>query len=168
MVKAATVAIALAAVVVGGGGGVLLAEPPSAPSLTGTWALVAADKELPDGSRVRDYGEAPTGRLMVDNQGRYALQIFRSERVRFAAADKAQGTAAEFRDAVLGCSTHFGSVVADGRAGVLHFMIEDASFPNWRGTRQTRGFTLQGDQLTWRVPPRPDGSTPITIWRRVN
>jgi len=26
---------------------------------------------------------------------------------------------------------------------------------------------LRGDQLTYRVAPRPDGSTPISIWRRL-
>ena len=31
--------------------------------LAGTWTLVAADKLLPDGSRQKDYGEAPKGLL---------------------------------------------------------------------------------------------------------
>jgi len=43
----------------------LLAVSPSAvaqePSIAGTWVLAAADKLLPDGTRVADYGENPHG-----------------------------------------------------------------------------------------------------------
>jgi hypothetical protein len=44
------------------------------PSFAGTWTLVAADKELPDGTRVHEYGEHPKGRMMIDEQGRYAAR----------------------------------------------------------------------------------------------
>ena len=140
--------------------------PQGGRSLSGTWALVAADKELPDGTVVRDYGEAPTGRLMIDDAGRYSLQIFRSERPAFAAGDKGLGTEGEMRAAVLGSSTHYGSLQVDWAAGTLTFTIEDASFPNWRGAVQVRSFELAGEVLTYRVPPRPDGSIPISVWRR--
>ena len=141
---------------------------PAAPSLAGTWTLVAADRRLPDGSVTRDYGAAPQGRLMIDDAGRYALQIFRAERPNFAAADKAGGTDAEIRAAVIGSSTHFGSLTVDWAARTLRFAIEDSSFPNWRGQAQVRSFTLNDDVLTWEVPPRPDGAVPISVWRRVS
>jgi hypothetical protein len=32
------------------------ATPYENPSLTGTWTLVAADRELPNGTRLHDYG----------------------------------------------------------------------------------------------------------------
>lgn len=137
------------------------------PSLAGTWTLVAADRRMPDGSVVHDYGAAPQGRLMIDEAGRYALQIFSAERSNFAAGDKAAGTDAEMRTAVLGSSTHFGSLSVDWAAGRLRFTIQDSSFPNWRGQVQARAFTLRGDVLSWEVPPRPDGAVPISIWRRV-
>ncbi|MBV2149848.1 lipocalin-like domain-containing protein [Sphingobium sp. AS12] len=144
------------------------ASRPVAPSLAGTWTLVAADRRLPDGSVTRDYGAAPQGRLMIDDAGRYALQIFRAERPDFAAGDKGKGTDAEMRAAVMGSSTHFGSLTVDGTARTLRFAIEDSSFPNWRGQVQVRSFTLDEDVLTWEVPPRPDGSVPISVWRRVS
>ena len=43
------------------------------PSLVGTWTLVAADVQHPDGSRARDYGAAPKGLLLIDAQGHYSL-----------------------------------------------------------------------------------------------
>ncbi|MGO4222197.1 lipocalin-like domain-containing protein [Lysobacter sp. TAF61] len=134
--------------------------------LRGTWTLVAADKVLPGGGLARDYGERPKGRLVVDDQGRYSLQIFKSERVRFATDSKADGSADEFKSAVMGSSTHYGTVTIDSEANLLVFSIEGSSFPNWEGTVQKRQYKLDGDELSYRVPPRPDGSVPISVWHR--
>jgi hypothetical protein len=51
--------------------------------------------------------------------------------------------------------------------GHLVFHIEGASFPNWEGTVQRRSFELHGDELRYRVPARPDGGIPISVWRRM-
>ena len=143
--------------------------PPATESpLRGTWTLVAADKLLPDGTQARDYGQAPKGRLVVDAAGRYSLQIFKSERLRFAGADKAAGSAEEFASAVLGSSTHYGTINVDETGGLLTFAIEGASFPNWEGTVQRRHYTLEQGVLRYRVPARPDGSVPVSVWRRLD
>jgi hypothetical protein len=139
-----------------------------APSLAGTWSLVAADVLHADGTRARDYGAAPKGLLMIDAQGRYSLQIFKTERPRFSSGDKSTGTPAEFEAAVTGSSTHFGTISIDPAGGLLTFHIEKASFPNWEGAAQQRSYRLEGDELSYRVPPRSDGNTPISIWRRLN
>jgi hypothetical protein len=70
-------------------------------------------------------------------------------------------------DASLGMSTHFGTCVIDQEKGTITFKIDSASFPNWDGTTQVRQFTLKGDELTWKVPPRPDGSVPVSSFKRV-
>lgn len=141
-------------------------SPPS--PLMGSWSLVAADKILPGGERARDYGDAPRGRLIVDAQGRYSLQIFKSERLRFAAGSKADGSIDEFKSAVMGSSTHYGTVRIDDEEGVLVFSIESSSFPNWEGSVQKRAYTLDHDRLSYRVPPRADGSVPVSVWRRLD
>lgn len=135
--------------------------------LRGTWTLVAADQIRPDGVQVRDYGKSPKGRLIVSAAGRYSLQIFKSERPRFKGPDKANGTADEFKAAVMGSSTHFGTVTVDARQGLLQFAIESASFPNWEGTVQKRKYKLEGQTLSYQVPPRVDGSIPISVWRKL-
>jgi hypothetical protein len=140
---------------------------PATLSLAGTWTLVAADVIHADGTHARDYGAAPKGLLLIDAQGRYSLQIFKAERPRFASGDKLTGTPAEYEAAVLGSSTHFGTISVDPADGTLTFHIENASFPNWEGAQQQRHYELNGDELSYRVPPRPDGNTPISIWRRV-
>lgn len=136
------------------------------PSLAGTWTLVAADDLHPDGTRTRAYGQAPKGRLTIDAQGRYSLQIFKAERARFAAGDKRKGTPAEFQDAALGSSTHYGAVSVDAVAHVLTFRIDGASYPNWEGSEQKRRYTLKDDELSYQVPAAPDGTIPISVWRR--
>src|ERR1700748_170927 len=95
------------------------AQPSAGAVLAGTWTLVAADVIRADGKQERDYGAAPTGIMMIDREGRYSLQIYKAERPRFAAGDKAAGTDLEFKAAVLGSSTHFGSLTLDQAAGTL-------------------------------------------------
>jgi len=144
----------------------MAAQATSESPLQGTWTLVAADRILSNGEQVRDYGDNPKGRLMVDSEGRYSLQIFKSERPRFAAADKAAGSASEFKAAVMGSSTHYGTVAVDAHEGILTFAIESASFPNWEGTVQKRKYTLKDGVLSYQVPPRPDGGIPVSVWRK--
>jgi len=137
------------------------------PSLTGTWTLTAADRLKPDGTRARDYGQHPKGRLIIDAQGRYSLQIFDGDRPRVASGDKRTATPEENAGAVLGSSTHYGTVAVDPAANVLVFRIEGASFANWEGTEQRRKYVLTADSLSYQVPtPRPDGSIPISEWKR--
>ncbi|CAN5132723.1 hypothetical protein BH10PSE3_BH10PSE3_21500 [soil metagenome] len=137
------------------------------PALAGTWTLTAADRLHPDGSRTRDYGEHPKGRLIIDAQGRYSLQIFNGDRLRVALGDKAKATPEEFASAAMGSSTHYGTVTVDPAAHLLVFRIAGASFPNWDGTEQRRKYALTADSLSYQVPtPRADGSVPISEWRR--
>lgn len=141
------------------------AEPPS--PLAGSWTLVAADLIHPDGSRARDFGEAPAGLMMIDAQGRYTVQIYTAQRPRFTGGDKKTGTPAEFQAAVMGSSTHFGTIAVDEATHTLTFSIAGAVFSNWEGTRQKRSYELNGDELSYRVPARPDGNIPLSVWRRV-
>jgi hypothetical protein len=141
-------------------------EPFAASALVGTWTLTAADDLRPDGTRAPAYGPNPRGLLVLDAAGRYAVQIYRAGRPRFAAGDKRRGTPAEHEAASLGISTHFGRYQVDQATRTLTFAIEAASFPNWEGSRQQRPFALAGDELSWRVPATPDGTIPISVWRR--
>jgi hypothetical protein len=137
------------------------------PSLAGTWSLVAADDIRPDGTRVQGYGTNPRGLLILNADGRYSLQLFRSDRPKFASGNKRQGSAAEYEAAVMGMSSHVGRYDVHSANSTITFRIELASFPNWEGTEQTRPFELHGDELSYRVPATADGTVPISVWRRV-
>ena len=139
----------------------------TASSLVGTWTLTAADDLLPDGSRAHAYGSNPKGLLIFEPDGRYALQIYREERAKFASGDKKKGSLDEYKDASVGASCHFGHYTVDGGKGTITFKIDGASFANWEGATQTRPFTLKGDDLEWHVPATPDGKVPISAWHRI-
>lgn len=139
----------------------------TASTLVGTWTLSAADDLLPDGTRIHAYGANPSGLLIFEADGRYALQIYSAERAQFAAGDKKKGSPEEYRDASVGASCHFGHYTVDGEKGTITFKIDGASFVNWVGASQTRPFSLKGDDLEWHVPATPDGKVPISAWHRV-
>jgi hypothetical protein len=140
------------------------AEPGS--QLTGTWTLVAADKILPDGKEVPDYGADPEGIAVFTADGHYVVEIFRSDRTKFASGDRAKGTSDEYRDAVMSTSCHFGTYSVDTAKGMISFNVARASFPNWDDTTRTATYKLDGDKLAWRTPARPDGSIPVSVFRR--
>lgn len=138
-------------------------------SLEGTWVMDSAYEILRDGSRVTNYGEHPRGLLIVDSIGRYSMQIFRVDRPAFASGDKARGAPDEYRQAVVGSSTHFGAVSLDPVRHQLVFEIEAASFPNWEGRRQIRDYTFKDGLLSYAVPASASTSGIVahSVWRRV-
>jgi hypothetical protein len=139
----------------------------TASSLVGTWTLTAADDLLRDGTRIHAYGSSPSGLLIFEADGRYALQIYSAERAKFAADDKKRGSPEEYRDASVGASCHFGHYTVDAEKNTITFKIDGASFVNWVGASQTRPFTLNGNDLEWHVPATPDGKVPISSWHRL-
>ena len=138
------------------------------PSLVGTWVLAGADKLLPNGKQVPDYGTDPHGIAIFTSDGRYAIEIFRSDRKKFASNDRAAGTPEEYKQAILSTSAHFGNYTVDPQKNTITFKVDRSSFPNWDNTTRVSTFTLKGDTLTWHTPPRPDGTVPVTILKRAN
>ena len=136
--------------------------------LAGSWQMAAAWEILADGSRVTTYTEHPDGLLLIDNHGRYSLQIFHPQRQQFAGS-KAKASLDELKTAVLGSSTHYGTISVDSAKQQLKFHIDAASYPNWNKTTQVRDFTLQGGLLTYAVPATAsgNGTKAYSVWRRL-
>jgi hypothetical protein len=139
-------------------------------SLVGAWTLVRCDNVYPDGHRVELYGPNPTGMWLIDAQGDYMMQIVRAKRMPFAANDKSKGTPEEYRAASMDTNAHYGHVSAD--AHVLHSEIIHASFPNWDGRSSESSYTINGDELTYRVAKPSSGAAEgaygEVVWRRVH
>jgi len=135
-------------------------------SIVGTWTLAAADKLLPDGTRVPDYGPNPHGLVIFTADGRYSLQIYRAERLKFSSGDKFKGTLEEYQDASLSMSVGFGRYSVDPVKHTITFHTDRSSVPNRDDTTVVRSYELKGDELSWKVAPRQDGSVPITVVRR--
>jgi hypothetical protein len=155
--------------------------------LVGSWRLTAAEKILPDGKKVADYGTDPRGIAIFTADGHYVIEIFRSEHLKFVSGDRVKGTPEEYKDAVLSTSCHFGTYTVDESEatpvayegvilnayiiheakGTITFHTERASYPNWDETIRVTNFTLEGDKLTWQSPPRPDGVIPVSVFSRM-
>jgi hypothetical protein len=45
--------------------------------------------------------------------------------------------------------------------------VDRSTYPNNDDTTVVRDYELKGDIVSWRVTPRPDGSIPITVMRRI-
>ncbi|SHN09597.1 lipocalin-like domain-containing protein [Chitinophaga sp. CF418] len=148
---------------------VIIGKPALAQSnlLVGSWRLIAADKILPDGKRVADYGNVPHGIAIFTTDGHYVVEIFGTERTKFTSVERAKGTPEEYKNAVLSQSCHFGTYSIDNIKGTVTFNIDRATYPNQDQTLQVRPFTLKGDTLSWRVPARTDGSIPVSVFRRI-
>lgn len=148
---------------------VVLAKPAWAQSnqLVGTWELIAADKLLPDGKRAADYGTAPHGIAIFTTDGHYVVEIFRTDRAKFASGDPSKGSLEEYKGTFLDHSCHFGTYSIDSLKGSISFHIDRAANALWDQTTQVRSFALKGDTLSWQVPARPDGSIPLSVFRRI-
>jgi hypothetical protein len=144
------------------------AQAPAANPFAGTWKLIAADKILPDGTRVPDYGTQPHGLAIFTADGYFTVEVFRDVRVKFASNDRAKGTLEEYKDASLSASCLFGTYSIDPATSKVTMKIDRATFPNNDETTQVRAYELKGDTLSWKVPARPDGSIPITVLRRID
>lgn len=156
-----SVCSALLAVLVGSR--VSLAAETSA-SLEGTWTLKAAYDLHKDGSKTFGFGPAPSGLLMIDRQGRYSLQIYRSNQPTYAT--DANGVRTEFKPAEI-ASTHYGMVHLDPATHLITFRIERAYILRWNGTEQVRPYVLAGDELSYQVPQQPGSDTvAVSVWQR--
>ena len=144
------------------------AQASAANPFVGTWKLIAADKILPDGTRVPDYGTQPHGLAIFTADGYFTVEVFRDVRVKFASNDRAKGTLEEYKDASLSASCLFGTYSIDPASSKVTMKIDRATFPNYDETTQVRAYELKGDTLSWKVPARPDGSIPITVLRRID
>ena len=137
-------------------------------SIVGTWVLTRAEKLLPDGTRVSDYGDNPHGVVIFTADGYYSVQIYRADRLKFSSGDKLKGTQEEYKEASLSASVHFGRFEVDPAKATITFHVDRSAFPNWDDTTQVRAYEIKGNELSWKGAPRPDGAVPITVVQRAS
>jgi hypothetical protein len=115
--------------------------------IVGTWILAGADKLLPDGTRVSDFGERPHGLIIFTSDRHYSVQIYRADRPKLSSDDRIKVSPEEYKSAALGMSVHFGTYTVDPGKHTISFHIDRASWPNWDDTVQVRTYELKGDEL---------------------
>ena len=134
--------------------------------LIGTWTFVSSTGRLADGSPT--WGTSPTGSLIFTENGRFSVQIMRSDRAKFASNNRMKGTSEEIKATVEGTISYFGKYIVDEAGKTVTYKIEGASFPNWNGTDQKRPIvSLTSDELKYSNPaPSIGGPTTELTWKR--
>ena len=134
--------------------------------LIGTWTFVSSTGKLTDGSPT--WGTNPMGSLIFTENGRFSVQIMRSDRAKFASNNRMKGTSEEIKATVEGTISYFGKYIVDEAGKTVTYKIEGASFPNWNGTDQKRPIvSLTSDELKYSNPaPSIGGPTTELTWKR--
>src|ERR1700687_1991140 len=82
----------------------------SAKDLVGSWTPVTVDA----------YGPNPKGSLIFESNGRFSLQLMRSDLPKYASNNRTQGTPAEYKATVEGSLSYFGTYSVSGTDLMLH------------------------------------------------
>jgi hypothetical protein len=134
--------------------------------LLGAWQLVSFDSVRTDGSRLTVFGDDPNGIAFFDRTGHYIITVMRSDRAKFAANDRTQGTADENKATAQGTITYFGTYAVSEPDRTLNIHVVGSSFPNWNGTDQKRSFVVSADELKLTNPVASTGGITEVVWKR--
>jgi hypothetical protein len=137
--------------------------------VAGTWRMVSATLERPDGTRAPAYGERPSGLLVFTPDLHYVEVLTDGALAPFASPARGGGTDAENRAAMTSAIGMFGTYTVDADGAFAGNRVEGATFPNWVGAvRTTRdlAMTVEGDTMTERFV-RPDGTRVHIVFARV-
>jgi hypothetical protein len=131
----------------------------------GSWTLVSltsgegANQTLP-------YGPNPKGTMMVDASGRFSITVVRSDLPKFTSNNRMTGTPEENKAVVQGTIAYFGTYSIDEATHVLTVNVEESTFPNFTGSKQTRILSFDADEVTYFNPtPSMGGSARVTYRR---
>jgi hypothetical protein len=75
--------------------------------LVGTWSFVSSTGKLADGSPT--WGANPTGLAIFADNGRFSVQIMRTDRPKYASNNRMKGTPEEIKATAEGMISYFGT-----------------------------------------------------------
>src|ERR1700759_433074 len=136
------------------------AQVGTANPFVGSWKLTAADKLLPDGTRVTDDGAQPHGMAIFTADVHMMIEVFRDVRIKFAGNDRAKGTFEEYKDASLSASCSFGTYSVDPATNKVTMKIDRSTFPNYDDTTQVRAYELRATFSAGKSPLAPTAPFP--------
>jgi Lipocalin-like domain len=136
--------------------------------LVGTWKIVSVNNTRPDGSIKQIFGANPRGIAVFDAHGNTVIVLMRSDRPKYAANNRDQGTPEENKATVQGTHAYFGrySVIEEEKTLVFH--NEGNTFPNQEGVDTQRFISITGDEFRWTTPNPSVGGRSEAVWKRVN
>ena len=132
--------------------------------LVGTWMLVSNTGSNPG---VRTFS-ANDGVAIFEANGRFSVQLVRSDLPKFTSNNRDTGTADENKTIVQGSITYFGTYSVTEADSTVTLHVERSSFPNWNATDQKRVVTLlTAQELKYTNPAASVGGGAELVWKRV-
>jgi hypothetical protein len=140
-----------------------------AQQIIASYTLVSITFDYENGTKADLFGANVMGSLMLNPNGRFALQIIGANRPKFAATNRREGTAQENAAAIYMTESYFGTFSIDAADHSVTYHIERAIFPNWDGTDRKFSIVVNGDILQLSGPPTPSAKgsyIPRQVWKR--
>ena len=135
--------------------------------LAGLWDLVSVENITADNSVSYPYGEKPSGRMMIDAEGNYMVEIYTTVRTKIASGSKSTATPEENAMMVKGSNAHYGKVIIDPETKTLVFKPQKAFFPNWEGQDLKSTYSLENGILkNYSGNTTFGGSKAIVTWEK--
>ena len=143
-----------------------IAQPKSLKDdLVGSWKFVTSTSKRDDDSPT--WGHDPVGSLIFTDNGRFSLQIMRSDRPKYKSNTRMRGSLIENQATTRGTLSYFGTYDVNDSNHTVTFHILGSSFPNYNETDQNRTVTLAGDELKIENPSPSRGRGPtFQTWER--
>jgi hypothetical protein len=140
-------------------------QKPLKEQLVGAWTLVSANTKNADGTPSWDAN--PTGMMILTESGHYSNQILRSDLPKFASNNRMRGTPEEYKTIMQGSISSFGTYTVNEANKTFTIRYDGSTFPNRKGTLDTRPVVIEGDQLRIVNPaPTSGGEASQLIYRR--
>jgi hypothetical protein len=143
--------------------------------LIGTWRLVSSDQVRLDGSKLKQFGDNPTGINVFDASGRFFILIASADNSKIASNDAKkiasnnpnQANPAEFGALIPESMAYYGTYTVNEAEKVIILHLEASTFPNLVGTDQKRIITsLTADELRYTNPAAISGVQVHQVWKR--
>jgi Lipocalin-like domain len=116
---------------------------------------------------LRPFGDAPTGLILYQPDGRMSAQISVGSRKKLACEDPLEASPEEAAEAWRTYFGYWGSFAVNPEKRVVVHRVEGSSFSNWIGTEQVRYFRFdEANQLILEAQS-PSGHSIVT-WQRMS
>jgi len=133
--------------------------------LLGTWTFVSSNAKLSDGSP--SWGDNPKGLFTFTENGYFTWQVFRSDRPKFVANSRLQGTPDENKAVVQGSLAYFGTYSVREGDNTIIFRVLGSTYPNSEGEELKRIIiSLTTDELKYVNPSTTLGERVEAVFRR--
>jgi len=116
--------------------------------LVGAWRLVSyVEKDVDTGVEDAPMGDQPEGIIMYTPDGYVSAQLCAPDRHNFADGDQYKGSPDEYVEAARTYMAYSGPFYLDEAKHMLQHEMNVSLFPNWKGQRQIRIFSLDDKVL---------------------